>query len=185
MKVVFKFRAKNVQKDGLLTNRKKNVFALSAMTLLVAKMILLERFRFGQPPFEFVIVSAIIPLAILFGVVGVVGMSIGCTIAHSLNFIGFADVFGAGGSVLLGCSLAYTVVKKTSFPGRFFVANLITTASMAIIMGTSWAYIFNLPLEAGIQAVFASIWIGLNIVGYLLQQTLKRLLVHYQVIAPL
>lgn len=165
--------------------QRKTVFALSAMALLVLKMVVLERFRIGQPPFQFVIVAAIIPLAILFGIIGIVGMSIGCTIAHSLNYIGLVDVLGAGSSVLIGCGLAYKFVRKTKSPIRFFLGNLIITASMTTIMGVGQAYLFNLSVEAGMLSVFTSVWIGLNVIGYLLQETLRQLLTHYQVIDPL
>lgn len=174
-----------MSKDARLKKRRKTVFALSAMTLLVFKMVALERFRIGQPPFQFVVVAAIIPLAILFGIIGIVGMSIGCTIVHSLNYIGLVDVLGAGSSVLLGCGLAYKFVHKTRSSVRFFLGNLIITASMTAIMGAGRAYLFNLSLEAGMLGVFTSVWIGLNIMGYLLQETLRRLLTHYQVIDPL
>lgn len=168
----------------MLINRRKIIVVLSATALLMLKMILLEKFSIGQPPFEFVIVAAIIPVAILFGVIGIVGISIGCTIAHSLNFIGLVDVVGVSTSVLLGTSLAYIFIKKTRFPGRFFLANLIITFSMTTIWGISWAYHFNIPVELGMQTIFASVWIGLNIVGYLLQQAIRRVMVHYQVIDP-
>lgn len=169
-------------KNQLPTQRNKKVYAVLAMTLLVAKMILFERVNFGQPPFEFVLVSAIIPLALLFGTIGIVGMSVGCTLAHAFNFIGVADVLGAGISVFLGCSLAYRFVQKSRFAGRYFLANLIITAFMTILMGASYAYINNIPFEMGMLAVFGSIWIGVNIVGYLLLLVVGRVLSNYGVI---
>jgi len=144
-------------------------------TFVVAKMIGLEGLRIGSAPFEFKLVTALLPFAMVFGIYGIIGISVGCPLAHLASSY---NPFNAGAAFLAASSgsvLSYLIFKRYRGPTGLFLGGLVITVAWTLIFGTYYAGEVGLPLTEGLTSTMSSLWIGVNLVGFLVAEGIRRL----------
>jgi len=138
-------------------------------------MVGLERVQIGSAPFEFKLVAALLPLAMVFGIYGIIGISLGCPLAHLASSY---SAFNAGAALLAATSgsiFSYLVFKRYHGPMGLFLGSLVITMAWTLIFGTYHASEAGLPLSDGLTSTLSSLWIGVNLVGFLVVEGIRRL----------
>lgn len=168
-----------VLSGGALSEQKLSLVGGTLLAVfVVGKMVGLESISLGAPPFEFRLVAVLLPFAMVFRKFGILGIGIGCPLAHLIAFgsianAGFAFFAAFGGSIF-----SYGVYKKYSNPFGLFVGSVVILAFWTFIFGAYFSYETNLPLLAGLWQTLSSLWIGVNVVGFvvslLILQAMKR-----------
>lgn len=160
--------------SGVSKIAKGTVAGVSIITLIVAKMAGLESLHFGSFPLEIKLVAVLLPLAMVFGWYGIAGMTLGCTLAHAVNFNGYLDIFSAGIAAFLGSIISYNIFRKYNTPLGLFAGTLVITAVWTIVFGFYQVFVFQLPFSTGFLATLSSIWIAVNVIGYLAVEGIRR-----------
>jgi hypothetical protein len=148
------------------------------VVFIVGKMVGLESIAFGAAPFEFKIVAAMLPLAMVFGRYGIAGIGIGCPLAHLIAFgsvvnAGFAFFAAFGGSLA-----SYLLYKRYRGPLGLVVGSITILAFWTFVFGGYFAYDSNLPLVSGFWQTFSSLWIGINFVGVAVALLIRQAIEH-------
>ncbi|MFQ5761703.1 MAG: hypothetical protein ACE5PO_01590 [Candidatus Bathyarchaeia archaeon] len=138
-----------------------------AVTFIVVKMVGLESLRFDVYPFEVKIVAVLLPLAMVFGWYGIAGMTIGCTAAHTVSFHGYLDLSSAALAAFVGSVISYALFKKHPNSLGLLAGTLIITAVWTVTFGAYQAYVTDVPLLTGLFSMLSTLWIAVNVIGYL------------------
>jgi len=153
-------------------------FAVTASLLLVlfiiGKMVGLEAISFGAPPFQFRLVASLLPFAMVFRRYGIAGIAVGCPLAHllatgSMVNSGFAFVAAASGSVS-----SYYVFRKHRNSIALFVGTLLISLSWSVVFGVYLSTSTHLALLSAFSATLSSLWIGVNIIGFVFAWTVNK-----------
>ncbi|UCH01638.1 MAG: QueT transporter family protein [Candidatus Bathyarchaeota archaeon] len=117
--------------------------------------------------------DALLPLSMIFGVPSAVGLSMGCVVANVYGGLGIIDIVGGSAANLIGCTLAWYVARRGQFAHRLLGA-IVETVVVTLIVGGYLSFIFGVPLEFGLFGVFVGSIIAINIVGFTIEETLRR-----------
>ncbi|MCS7135841.1 MAG: QueT transporter family protein [Nitrososphaerota archaeon] len=175
-----------------MSSRTKSIAISSVLATLYAVLVItLAPFSFL--PFQLRVADALLPLSIVFGIPAAYGLSIGCAVANyagGLILFGGASIIDVTGGALanfLACYLAWLIGRYGSIKRRF-VATFVQTAVITSIVGSYlWVLVgmpgyydifgFELPgLLAVILGVAIGSFIAINVMGFALEETVRRML---------
>ncbi|MEM2938888.1 MAG: QueT transporter family protein [Candidatus Bathyarchaeia archaeon] len=125
-----------------------------------------------DPRFQVRIADALLPLSIIFGIPASIGFSLGCLIANFFGGLGIIDVIGGGAANFLACTLAWLIGR--SGIKRRFLGCIIENLTITVIVGCYLSLIYGIPMETSLLGVFIGSLISINILGFLLLETLYR-----------
>ena len=117
--------------------------------------------------------DALLPLSMIFGLPSAIGLSLGCLVANVYGGLGPIDIVGGTAANFVACTLAWLIAKRRSFLYRFlgaFTETIIITA----IVGGYLSLVFQVPLEFGLFGVLAGSVIAINILGFPIEETVRR-----------
>jgi len=117
--------------------------------------------------------DALLPLSMIFGIPSAIGLSLGCLVANVYGGFGPIDIVGGTAANFVACTLAWLTAKRRSFLYRFlgaFAETIIITA----IVGGYLSLILQVPLEFGLFGVLAGSLVAINILGFPIEETVRR-----------
>ena len=118
-----------------MRDRSLALFAAGALAgILVTKMILLEPLTLTGYGLSITVVAALLPLALLLGLPGVLLITLACGAAHWLNGGSVEESLIAAVAVGVGTSSAYLVIRGNPGPLRWIVAGWVLTAGFVSVM---------------------------------------------------
>jgi uncharacterized membrane protein len=123
--------------------------------------------------FQVRIADALLPLSMIFGIPSAIGLSIGCIVSNVYGGLGLIDIIGGTIANFLACSLSWYVARKSGFSGRLIGSIIQTIIITAIVGGYLWI-IFEVPIEFSILGVFVGSVIAINILGFTVQEIIRR-----------
>ncbi len=146
-----------------------------ALTAIFAAMyaigvILLAPISFGI--YQVRVADALLPLSIIFGFPAALGLSLGCFIANLYANLSIVDVFGGAIANFVACVLAWFIGRGGII--RRFLACLIETLIITVIVGGYLSLIFEVPVEVSLLGVLVGSLIAINILGFMLLEGLYR-----------
>jgi len=115
-------------------NTRSLALAAILAALYGAYVLLFGFISFG--PLQFRLVDALIPLSILFGPAGIVGVTIGCFLGNALGpNLGVVDIVGGPTANFLAATLAWAITRK-QFRGGWILAVSLEVVVVSVIVGT-------------------------------------------------
>ncbi len=157
-------------------DKSMTIIAGTLLTIfVVSKMVGFETLSIGLTPFQFRFVTALLPFAMVFRKYGVIGISAGCPLAHLLAF---GSLFNAGAAFLsafIGSFSSYLIFTRYRSIIGLFVGTLVITATWVFIFGTYYSYSVDSPILSGLSVTFLSLWVGVNVIGFVLAEGIRRL----------
>jgi uncharacterized membrane protein len=123
--------------------------------------------------FQVRLADALLPLSMIFGIPSAVGLSLGCIVSNVYGGLGLVDIIGGTIANFLACTLAWYVARKGGFSRRL-IGSVIQTIVITIIVGGYLWIIFNVPIEFSIAGVFVGSVIAINILGFAVQEIIRR-----------
>ncbi len=133
--------------------------------ILVTKMILLEPLTLDGFGLSVTVVAALLPLALLLGLPGVLIITVACGMAHWVNDGNVGEAVIAAVAVGVATSAAYLVVRRGQGPLRWIFAGWVLTAIFVTIMALGFLLVFGQEPFASLNTVLARVWIAINLVG--------------------
>jgi len=125
-------------------------------------------------PLQFRLVDALIPLSIVLGPAGIVGVTLGCFIGNALGpNLGVIDIIGGPAANLLAATLAYLITRK-QFRGSWILAVSVEIAVIAAIVGTYVVVLTGVPFLVNWLQILASEIVIIGVVGYPLLKAVHR-----------
>lgn len=143
--------------------------------LYAVAVILLAPISFGV--WQVRVADALLPLSIVFGMPCAVGLSLGCIMGNIYGGLGPIDIIGGSIANFIACFIAYQIGKKNGVVARF-LGSLAETVIITVIVGGYLAYLFNIPLELSIVGVLAGSVIAINVMGFTLEEIIRRMYAH-------
>jgi hypothetical protein len=139
------------------------VVVASLALLLAVKMVVFEPVELPFPPYDLVLVAALLPFAMVLGWPGVVALAAGCTAAHVVHGFGVVDAAATGGSVFLGGLAAFRLAARHDAAGLVAGAWILT---FAVSLGTAVGpATLGVPFEAAALAAFLRVWVPIHLLG--------------------
>ena len=117
--------------------------------------------------------DALLPLSMIFGMPSVIGLSFGTVVANVYGGLGIIDIIGGSIANLIACTLAWYIAHKKGLLYRFF-GTLVETIVITVIVGGYLSFIFAVPLEFGLFGILVGSIIAINILGFILEETIRR-----------
>lgn len=116
------------------------------------------------------IADCLIPLSVLFGWPVIIGVTLGCAVSNVVTPLPsvFLDVTLGSLANFLASFGAYKVASVRSSKFKKFLACLISSSIVTIIVGTYVAWLLNFPLWVGLAGLFVGSFISMCIMGYAL-----------------
>ena len=110
----------------------------------------------------------LLPLSIIFGWPGIIGLSLGTIVANITSpYAGPVEVGGGTLANLIACYVAWKIGSQ-KFRGSWVTSIIIQNIIITIIVGSYLSFLLGLPLEVTLTSVFLGSFVAMNIVGYLL-----------------
>jgi uncharacterized membrane protein len=106
------------------------------------------------------IADALLPLSMIFGIPSALGFGLGAIVSNIYGGLGIIDIFGGTVANIIACSIAWYIAKR---------AIIIT-----VIVGGYLALIFYVPIEFGLFGVLVGSLIAINIIGFPIQEIIRR-----------
>ena len=119
------------------------------------------------------VADALLPLSMIFGVPSAVGLGLGCLVANVYGGLGIIDIVGGSVANFIGCTLAWYVARRGKLMHRI-LGSIIETAVITMIVGGYLSFIFEVPLEFGLFGILVGSIIAINLVGFAIQETIRR-----------
>ena len=123
--------------------------------------------------FQVRLADALLPLSMIFGIPSAIGLSLGCIVSNVYGGLGLADIIGGTIANFLACTLAWYVARKSNFSRRL-IGSIIQTIIITVIVGGYLWIIFEVPIEFSIAGVFVGSVIAINILGFAIQEVIRR-----------
>ena len=123
--------------------------------------------------FQVRLADALLPLSMIFGIPSAIGFSLGCIVSNVYGGLGLVDIVGGTIANFLACTFAWYVARKGNF-GRRLIGSIIQTIIITVIVGGYLWIIFEVPLEFSIAGVFVGSVIAINILGFTIQEIIRR-----------
>jgi uncharacterized membrane protein len=154
----------------------RDLSLISIIAVLYAVLVIvLAPISFG--PVQLRIADCIIPLAALFGLPAVFGVTIGCFVSNMYYWLGFYDVFFGPLANFIAAFLIFLLRRKP------ILATILGSLPIGFIVG-GYLWIFfpppvvfglNLPVWLAMMlSITISTLISLTLIGYPILQTMKK-----------
>lgn len=119
------------------------------------------------------IADALLPLSMIFGVPSALGLGLGAVVANIYGGYGIIDIVGGSAANVVACSLAWWISRRNGFPSRLLGA-IAETVTITVIVGGYLSLIFQVPVEYGLFGILIGSIIAINVLGFLVEETLRR-----------
>jgi uncharacterized membrane protein len=123
--------------------------------------------------FQVRLADALLPLSMIFGIPSAIGLSLGCLVSNVYGGLGLVDIIGGTVANFLACTLAWYVARSGN-SGRRFIGTILQTIIITVIVGGYLWIIFEVPIEFSIAGVFVGSLIAINVLGFSIQEILRR-----------
>jgi uncharacterized membrane protein len=123
--------------------------------------------------FQIRIADALLPLSMIFGIPSAIGLSLGCLVSNVYGGLGLVDIVGGTIANFVACTLAWYVARKSGF-NRRLIGSIIQTIIITLIVGGYLWIIFGVPIEFSLAGVFVGSVIAINILGFTVQEIIRR-----------
>ncbi len=155
-----------------LNAKKLAVMAIFA-ALYAVGVIALAGISFGYGIFQVRVADAMLPLSMIFGFPSAIGLSLGCVVSNVYGGLGLIDIVGGAAANLVACILAW-YIGRNGGKIRRFAATIVQSVVIGLIVGVYLAPLLSIPVMLSILAVFAGEVVAINIIGYPLQEAIRR-----------
>jgi uncharacterized membrane protein len=156
---------------------KFNAKSLAIMAIFAALyavgVIALAGISFGYGIFQVRVADAMLPLSMIFGLPSAIGLSLGCIVSNVYGGIGVIDIVGGAAANFIACILAW-YIGRSGGRIRRFAATIVQTVVIGLIVGYYLSPLLNIPVLLSILAVLAGEIVAINIIGYPLQEAIRR-----------
>ena len=119
------------------------------------------------------IADALLPLSMIFGIPSALGFGLGAIVSNIYGGLGPIDVVGGTLANIIACSLAWYVAKRGRSLFRF-IGSLFETIIITVIVGGYLSLIFGVPIEVAFFGVLIGSIIAINILGFPIQEIIRR-----------
>ena len=172
-------------KDRITVSRSKNL-ALAAVFGALYAALVIGFAPISNLPIQVRVADALMPLAILFGWPAILGLGIGTVVGNFAadSITGFPSAsIGldiAGGSLvnLLAGFLAWKIGQRgwriRNWNVSWFVATLVETALISVVVGGYLSVAFSIPLALSILGILAGEVVAINMGGFVLLNIIGR-----------
>ncbi len=172
-------------KDRITVSRSRNL-ALAAVFGALYAALVIGFAPISNLPIQVRVADALMPLAILFGWPAILGLGIGTVVGNFAadSITGFPSAsIGldiAGGSLvnLLAGFLAWKIGQRgwriRNWNVSWFVATLVETALISVVVGGYLSVAFSIPLALSILGILVGEVIAINIGGFVLLNIIGR-----------
>ena len=120
--------------------------------------------------FQIRIADVILPLAIIFGLPAIIGVTLGNVVGNFASPFGAIDIVGGTVANFVASLVAWRIGSKR-FHGSWVIAILIQNLIITFIVGTYLSFIIGIPSWV---PVFIGSFIAMNIGGYALVKAVDR-----------
>jgi uncharacterized membrane protein len=119
------------------------------------------------------VADAMLPLAMIFGLPSALGLSLGCIVSNVYGGLGVIDIVGGAVANLVACTLAWYIGRRGRRIQRF-LGTVAETVAVSLIVGGYLAVIFQVPVEIGLLGILIGSTIAINIIGFPIEEAIKR-----------
>ncbi len=119
------------------------------------------------------VADAMLPLAMIFGLPGALGLSLGCLVSNVFGGLGIVDIVGGATANLVACTLAWYIGRKGRGAQRF-LGTVAITVVVALIVGGYLSVLLSVPLEISLLGVLVGEMIAVNLIGFPLEEAIRR-----------
>jgi len=172
-------------KDRITVSRSRNLGLAAVFGALYAALVI-GFAPISNLPIQVRVADALMPLAILFGWPAILGLGIGTVVGNFAadSITGFPSAsIGldiAGGSLvnLLAGFLAWKIGQRgwriRNWNVSWFVATLVETALISVVVGGYLSVAFSIPLALSILGILVGEVVAINIGGFVLLNIIGR-----------
>jgi len=172
-------------RDRITVSRSRNL-ALAAVFGALYAALVIGFAPISNLPIQVRVADALMPLAILFGWPAILGLGIGTVVGNFAadSITGFPSAsIGldiAGGSLvnLLAGFLAWKIGQRgwriRNWNVSWFVATLVETALISVVVGGYLGVAFSIPLALSILGILAGEVVAINVGGFVLLNIIGR-----------
>jgi uncharacterized membrane protein len=119
------------------------------------------------------IADALLPLSMIFGMPSALGLGLGAVVANIYGGFGIIDIVGGSAANFVACMVAWWISRRNGFTSRFLGA-IAETVTITVIVGGYLSLIFQVPVEYGLFGILIGSIIAINVLGFLVEETLRR-----------
>jgi len=117
--------------------------------------------------------DALLPLSMIFGIPSAFGLGLGCVVSNVYGGLGVIDIVGGSFANFIAGLLAWYIAGRRGFAHRF-LGSIVETVAITLIVGGYLSLIFEVPLELGLFGVLVGSVIAVNIVGFPIEEIIRR-----------
>jgi uncharacterized membrane protein len=114
-----------------------------------------------------------LPLAMIFGLPGALGLSLGCLVSNVFGGLGIVDIVGGATANLVACTLAWYIGRRGRGAQRF-LGTVAITVVVGLIVGGYLSWLLQVPLEISLLGVLIGEMIAVNLIGFPLEEAIRR-----------
>ena len=172
-------------KDRITVSRSRNLALAAAFGALYSALVI-GFAPISNLPIQVRVADALMPLAILFGWPAILGLGIGTVVGNFAadSITGFPsasiglDIAGGSFVNLLTGFLAWKIGQRgwkiRNWNMSWFVATLVETALISVVVGGYLSVAFSIPLALSILGILAGEVVAINIGGFVLLNIIGR-----------
>jgi uncharacterized membrane protein len=172
-------------KDRITVSRSRSL-ALAAVFGALYAALVIGFAPISNLPIQVRVADALMPLAILFGWPVILGLGIGTVVGNLAadSITGFPsasiglDIVGGSLVNLLAGFLAWKIGQRSwrirNWNVSWFVATLVETALISVVVGGYLSIVFSIPLALSILGILAGEVVAINIGGFVLLNIIGR-----------
>mgnify|MGYP001364409595 FL=1 len=127
---------------------------------------------FSFLPIQVRVADALLPLAIIFGMPAIIGLSLGTVVANIFGGLGFIDIIGGTVANFIAAYVAWKLCRRNKVP--FIVGIACQVVIVSMIVGVYISYLFELPLIVGITDIFIGTFLAVGVLGSVLVVIIKN-----------
>jgi len=152
-------------------NTKKLAVVTVFAALYAVGVVFLAPISFGIVQVR--VADAMLPLSMIFGLPGALGLGLGCLVSNVFGGLGVVDIVGGAVANLVACTLAWYIARKGR-SGQRFLATVAETVVVGLIVGGYLSWLLQVPLEISIIGVLVGELIAVNLIGFPLEEAIRR-----------
>ena len=152
-------------------NTKKLAVVTVFAALYAVGVVFLAPISFGIVQVR--VAEAMLPLAMIFGLPGALGLSLGCLVSNVFGGLGIVDIVGGASANLVACTLAWYIGRKGRGAQRF-LGTVAITVTVGLIVGGYLSWLLQVPLEISLLGVLIGEMIAINLIGFPLEEAIRR-----------
>jgi uncharacterized membrane protein len=152
-------------------NTKKLAVVTVFAALYAVGVVFLAPISFGIVQVR--VADAMLPLAMIFGLPGALGLSLGCLVSNVFGGLGIVDIIGGASANLIACSLAWYIGRKGRGTRRF-LGTLAITVVVSLIVGGYLSWLLQVPLEISLLGVLVGEVLAVNLIGFPIEEAIRR-----------